>query len=231
MKLNGIIGKGTGKLGSSVFAISGGEQVVREYNPVVSNPNTDAQVAQRAKLKLMSQLVAVLAPALAFKKQGLVSARNQFVSKNIGLCAYEDNQAHVEMRGLQFTPGSKDIPQPATTGYAEGGYPVKLSAAPSADVKAVVYVLVRYTDGNQIKLVTVKPVTEAGLSSTFDTTITAPQGESFLYAYGITDASAVGRINYDDYVVSEDDEWAALGVVSSLIKNATTFTRTSSTAF
>ena len=54
MKLNGIVGKGTGKLGASVFAISGGEQIVRQYNPVVSNPNTDAQVAQRAKLKLMS---------------------------------------------------------------------------------------------------------------------------------------------------------------------------------
>ena len=81
MKLNGFVGKGTGKLGSSVFAVSGGEQIVRQYNPNVSNPNTDAQVAQRAKFKLMSQLAAVLAPGLAFKKDSLVSPRNKFIKK------------------------------------------------------------------------------------------------------------------------------------------------------
>ena len=76
MKLYGLFGKGSGKLGSSVFAISSGEQIVREYNPVVENPNTPAQVEQRAKFKLLSQLASDLASALAFKKEGLVSTRN-----------------------------------------------------------------------------------------------------------------------------------------------------------
>lgn len=226
MKLKGILGKGTGKLGNAVFAVSGGEQIMREYNPHVSNPNTDAQVAQRAKLKLMSQLGAALDPAIAFKKSGLVSARNQFVSANIGLCTFENNEARCDMYGLQFTPGKADIPYPESTGATEQGYPVKLQAAPSADVKAVVYVLAKYTDAAQITLVDVKAVTEAGQGGTFDTTMQVPEGDGFLYAYGITDASAVGRIVYDDYVISDGDEVAVLNVLRSLIKTASSFTRT-----
>jgi len=226
MKLYGVFGKGSGKVGNSVWAISGGEQIVRPYNPNVTNPNTDAQVAQRAKLKLMSQLAAALAPAIAFKKQGLVSARNQFVSKNIGLCTYDNDEARIRMDGLQFTPSSKNLPNPSTTGVTEQGTPVKLASTPSADVKAVVYVAVGYVNNNQITSVEVKAVTAAGEDGAFPTTMAFAGGDGYLYAYGITDASAVGKISYGDYAIDNGVEEAILGVVTSLIQNASSFTAT-----
>lgn len=66
MKLNGFVGKGTGKLGASVFVVRGGEQIVRQYTDKVSNPNTRAQVEQRAKFKLLTQLSAIVRDALAY---------------------------------------------------------------------------------------------------------------------------------------------------------------------
>ena len=115
MKLNGFVGKGTGKLGASVFAISGGEQIVRQYNPKVANPNTDAQVEQRAKLKLMSQLAADMATSIAFRKKGLVSARNQFVSVNIGKCTFvnegENKGARIDVNQIDLTGASAAFPE------------------------------------------------------------------------------------------------------------------------
>ena len=109
MKLYGLFGKGSGKRGSSVFAISSGEQIVREYNPVVENPNTPAQAEQRAKFKLLSQLATDLANALAFKKEGLVSARNKFIAYNMKAVAYDEPTASVDLQALSVTGGSRQF--------------------------------------------------------------------------------------------------------------------------
>ena len=56
---NGL-GKFSGKVGGVVFAISNGEQIVRAYQPVVSNPKSSGQQIQRAKGNLagrVSQIV------------------------------------------------------------------------------------------------------------------------------------------------------------------------------
>ncbi len=55
-KQTSLFGKISGKLGAVVFSTSGGATISREYNPHVANPNTDAQINQRARMKLMSQL-------------------------------------------------------------------------------------------------------------------------------------------------------------------------------
>ena len=110
MKLSGITGKGTGKLGSSVFAVNSGEQIVRQYQPVVANPSTEGQVEQRSKLKLMSQLAAAYAPVLAFRKDGMKSARNLFISKNIANVSFEGETATINLPAMQLTAGSTGIP-------------------------------------------------------------------------------------------------------------------------
>lgn len=213
MKLNGIIGKGTGKLGSSVFAISGGEQVVREYNPVVSNPNTEAQIAQRAKLKLMSQLGAALAPALGFAKMGLVSARNQFVSKNIGLCVYEDEQAVAELEALQLTPSSIAL-APLSLSKVDDSISAALANAAAADIKRVAYFVFEQTDANQLQYVASEVVTEAGAGRTFPATFSVPAGDYVVYAYGIKDNNANATIRYENYVSNPGDSAATLDVVA-----------------
>jgi len=55
-KIYGINGYASGKLGNSVLAVYNGTQVVRQYQPVVSNPKSLGQKMQRAKANLIGQL-------------------------------------------------------------------------------------------------------------------------------------------------------------------------------
>lgn len=213
MKLNGIIGKGTGKLGSSVFAISGGEQVVREYNPVVSNPNTEAQIAQRAKLKLMSQLGAALAPALGFKKMGLVSARNQFVSKNIGLATFENNRASVGLEDIQLTPSHAAFPSIQAPTVAGDVMSVSLAGAADSSIKRVVYVVYHIDDEQNLEYVASKVVSEAGEGRTFPTTFNKISGATAVYAYGVKDTTSAATIKYENLVADDQNLVASLNVI------------------
>lgn len=45
--MNGVA---TGRRGNDVFAVTNGTQIVRQYQPVVANPRTDAQLRQRARM-------------------------------------------------------------------------------------------------------------------------------------------------------------------------------------
>lgn len=212
MKLNGFVGKGSGKLGASVFAISGGEQIVRLYNPQVTNPNTDAQVAQRAKLKLMSQLAAALAPALGFAKRGLISARNQFVSKNIGQATFVNDEASIDITELSLTPSGVSFPL-VTGNVADGTLSLTLGSAASADVKRVAYFVYKQTNDDKLEYVASKIVTEAGEGRTFPTTFQLADGEYVVYAYGIKDNSANATMRYEDYATSQGGENATLGII------------------
>lgn len=106
MKLSGIVGTGTGKLGSSVFATVAGKQIVRQYQPNVSNPSTAGQVAQRAKMKLMSQVAASMSPVIAMRRNGLQSGRNVFIKKNFTQVSYQSDTAQVNLEGIQLTDGT-----------------------------------------------------------------------------------------------------------------------------
>lgn len=214
MKLKGIFGKGSGKVGAAVWAVSGGEQIVREYNPTVSNPNTEAQVAQRAKMKLMSQLASVLAPALGFTKQKLVSARNQFVSKNMGICRFENNQADVNLTELQLTPSSLVFPGLKLDDAGEGTLEVSLESAAPADVKRVAYFVYRQTAESKLEYVASKIVTEAGENRLFVTDFNGVLGDYVVYAYGIKDANANATFKYEDYMSNATSPLANLEVIN-----------------
>lgn len=222
MKLNGFVGKGSGKLGASVFAISGGEQIVRQYNPRVSNPNTDAQLEQRAKLKLMSQLAADMAQSIAFQKKGLVSARNQFISANIGKCTYSEGKANIALTLIELTGGSGYLPSPAA---GEQGA-IALSSAAPADVNAVVYAKYeRFYDG-QLQLVDQKIVSEAGENNTFPTTLETTESGYIVYVYGIKNNGKASAIEYMDYVSQVAQDLAELEVVRSVVVKGGSLTAT-----
>ena len=225
MKLNGFVGKGTGKLGASVFAISGGEQIVRQYNPKVSNPNTDAQAEQRAKLKLMSQLAADLAQTIGFQKKGLVSARNQFISANIGKCTFANNVAQINVASLDLTSGTVKIPAPTFSG--ENG--VQLAAAAPAGVNAVLYAVYEEGTDNQLQLVGQKIVSVAGEGNLFPTTIEHQNGYFVIYAYGILNNGNASMISYEDYIANLTDDDAVLSYVRSVVVRGGTLSATSGT--
>lgn len=211
MKLNGLMGKGSGKLGSSVFAISGGEQIVRQYNPVVSNPQTDAQVAQRAKLKLMSQLAAALAPYIAIPKKGLVSARNQFISKNISLATFADETASVELEKLQLTIGSVYLPEIGSVTIGAGGVAsVALAAAAADNIDKVVYIVAKKGENDELSVIDNKVVSTPGDGRTFPTTVDTQNADCVIYAYGFTTINGGARSLYGDYEADVTNDVATL---------------------
>lgn len=224
MKLQGILGKGTGKLGNAVFAVSGGEQIMREYNPNVSNPNTDAQVAQRAKLKLMSQLASALSLAIGFKKQGLVSARNQFISKNIGSCSYENDTANVDLLGLDLTGSSRALPDI----QINSGESVQLESSADGSIKSVFYAHIKPGEDGKIEVVKTALVTEAGPNRQFVANISVSDVNDIVFAFGLTDTTSGKSVTYGDYEVESSTNSGSLGVVQKLIASGAIPTRTRS---
>lgn len=222
MKLNGFVGKGSGKLGSSVFAISGGEQIVREYNPRVANPNTDAQVSQRAKLKLMSQLAAALAPGLAFKKMGLVSARNQFVAKNIGLCTFENGKASHQMTTLQLTPGSVGFPEIIAVTEQENLVVITNTTPIAGDITKAVFIVVKQDDNAKIAFVE-KKILDVPATGVVTTSFTGEDGATyFAYMYGWKPMSNGNRIIYEDYVADFNENRVDVNtILNEMILNGT----------
>lgn len=227
MKLNGFVGKGSGKLGSSVFAISGGEQIVRQYNPQVSNPQTDAQVAQRAKFKLLSQLAAVLAPAMAFKKDKLTSARNQFIAANIGFATFSEGSAEMDL--LKLTLTGKNGYFPAFDGNVDQNHNLglELTENASAIVDAVVYVVTEPTEGDQLLLKAVKLVTTPGASGTFNTSVPNMAERGTVWAYGVKFNSASQKVKFENYVLTGGLDGARLStdVLSALLAGDATMTK------
>lgn len=109
MKLQGFVGKGTGKLGASVWTVRKGVQVVREYTDKVANPNTRPQVQQRAKFKLLTQLSAIVADAMAFTNLATgQSMRNVFMKRNMSAVEvpFNESQALLKAGEVQLSDSS-----------------------------------------------------------------------------------------------------------------------------
>lgn len=211
MKLYGLFGKGSGKLGSSVFAISSGEQIVREYNPVVENPNTPAQVQQRAKFKLLSQLAVCLASIIVIAKQGLVSARNRFIGLNVGKATYADGTASIEVPSLDITGGSLAFPPVLLLEGAGDTTSLRLQGSAPAGVDTVVYIMVEQTIDKKLKVGDSYIVTEPGAGRDFRVEDPNTPASGFIFAYGIVGDVAAAIASYKDY----DSDPA--GVIASLI--------------
>lgn len=225
MKLNGITGKGSGKLGSSVFATVAGEQVVRQYNGNVSNPNTEAQVGQRAKFKLASQLAAAMSGEIAIPKKGMVSARNQFVKKNIGQITIENDIASVDYVNIQLTDGATNLL--GVTGSINGSViQCELDGDNTNLIDRCVYVLYKITENDQLVFAGSKVVEEAGNNGKFATTMTADDVNYVLYAYGIKDKSDAAAAKYGSYSISTATQVAKLVANRSISTSDFVFTKT-----
>lgn len=209
MKLAGIVGTGSGKLGSSVFATVSGQQIVRQYQPVVSNPATEAQTAQRAKMKLMSQLGAAMAPVIVMKKDGLVSARNKYIKRNIQNASVLQGTASVDVPSLQITDGVGNVGE-VTSIYASGSVNVMIS---SLDPKAsrVVFILFRRNADGTLSLFdsSVKTVTGSPSDYTQATFAAAPR-DSVAYVYTISDVDGRATARFEQYSVNDAIQVASL---------------------
>lgn len=229
MKLTGISGTGSGKLGAYVWSVNSGEQVVRQYQPKVANPSTIRQVDQRARMKLMSQVAAAMAPVIAIPKIGLKSARNQFISKNFGSCIAVDGVAQVTYENLQLTAGNIGFPAiTATRAENTGIISVNLSSAPSGDISRVVYIMYRKTL-SQLEYVASRIVSTRGESNNFPATLPASRGDVVLFAYGMKDSNAQATAKYENYKVTSASDIAILVSSRAIAFGDYTFTQTRGT--
>lgn len=219
-KTSSMWGKTTGKIGGLVYATAGGEQIVREYNPNVSNPSTDAQVNARAKMKLLSQLSATLSPIIAMTKDGLVSKRNKFTSRNYNYAIATNGVAQISYENVQLTEGNLALPQ-ITGSVQDAQMTVYFATAPSANIKRVVWACFRKTDENNLEFVksviisTREETPGNGMYFLWDTDINVapdpyPDQSYVFYAYGMVDTSAQATARYGDLSVENATDIARL---------------------
>lgn len=227
-KVTSLYGKTMGKIGSIVFSTSGGYTIAREYNPHVANPNTQAQVNQRARMKLMSQLSSVLDPVIAMQKEGLVSKRNKFVSRNFSLCYVSNGDAQVSYENLQLTNGNAAIP-PIVYEVDEISLisTLKLSENAEASVSRVCYIIYRKTTDGTLQFVNSQIVQTAGAEGRFPWEIGEIPADNYVFfAYGMKDLSAKATAQYGNLQVSTANDLAKLIASRTLSTADYQFTQT-----
>lgn len=230
-----LFGKVSGKLGAVVFSTSGGETISREYNPNVSNPNTIAQVNQRAKMKLMSQLSASLAPVIAMTKTGLVSARNKFTKKNFNYTYTSNGVAQVSYENLQLTEGQLALPM--IGGYiADGSMWLYFPTEPAKNIARVVWCVFRKTEEEKLEFVTSGIATNRTpvqvTDHYFDWNIGIPLLQNsadrtyVIYAYGMVDTSSKASTTYGNLSVESATDIATLVANRAISSTDFQFTQT-----
>lgn len=217
MKLYGITGMGSGKLGSSVFSVTAGTQVVRQYQPVVTNPSTSAQVNIRARLKLISQLSAVMGDVIAIPRQGNASSRNLFVKDNYGKTFAANGQAAVDLAAISLTRGGMQIP--AVIAERVEGRSISVALASKADqiVNRIVYVMFYRNAAGELQLVDSAVVEDAGDNGLFPYELPWNEKDVVVYAYGIYDRNAKATAKFGTYSVTTGTQVASL-VANRIIK-------------
>lgn len=210
MKLSGIAGTGSGKLGSHVFAAVSGEQVVRQYQPNVSNPNTSKQVDQRAKMKLMSQLSAAMSSVIVIPRQGLKSSRNLFVKKNFSNVMAVSGQALTFLEKIQLTAGSSAFPRVGMERQENDKLSIFVEENIAGQYDRVVFNLFARNEEGELMLVNSIVQENAGTDGDFVTEVDDYDSELFLYAYGMKDTNAKAKAAYGNYIVESGEDIAKL---------------------
>lgn len=185
MKLAGMAGTGSGKVGSMIYATVAGQQIVRQYQPVVANPSTSGQVENRAKLKLASQLASSVSKDIAIKRDGLKSSRNQFISQNYGKLAYNDGQASINLNAVQLTKSNTGMPGFSADRSGGTAIAVALNADAADAIDKVVYVAYTKESDGSLQALGNVVVSEAGVDGLFAGELPITDKATVIYAYGV----------------------------------------------
>lgn len=228
MKLQGFL-KGVGKIENIVVSQMGGVSIARAYQPNVSNPKTDKQIDQRARLKLASQIAAAMSPVIAMAKNGLVSGRNQFISKNMDLITASAGTAQMQFAKIQLTNGSVPLPAVSATFLETGHLLVELLSDPGDSVSRVVYSIFKLDAAGQLQFFKSVVTETPGLDNIYQVDIEGLDGEVAIYAYGIKDLSTAAKVKYDNYNIASGADIAKLVSTRSMSASDYQFTKTSGT--
>lgn len=210
MKKYSANGKGTGKLGGSVFVINHGVQIEREYNGVVSNPSTPAQVSQRARFKLASQVSAALENVIVIPRKGIQSPRNRFVQKNMSFFYGDSQGAQVTYENLQLTLGSIGLPAIDVNRIDPKKLVLNMRKPVFKNVSYVAYSIFQKTDEGMLQYID-SVIQEANVDVPDALVeIDDPGGDLVIYAYGYRLKNAKAKAKYDNYKVASALDMATL---------------------
>lgn len=221
-----MAGKGSGKLGSNVYAISGGEQIVRQYNGEVTNPSTDAQVETRSKFKLLSQLAAAMSPVIAIKKQGLVSGRNQFMTINKGNARFSDDNASINLNKVQITKSSRGLEDFMASRSTGTAFAVAMLNDVRSSVDRMVYSMFKKNLDGSLVLLDSKVVSDAGDDGSFPVDMLFTSASVVIYAYGVKLTSAASQTAFGNMIAPSAEQVAKLLTTSSEAASGSQVTKT-----
>lgn len=213
----------TGKLGGSVFAIRNGETIERQYQPVVANPSTANQVAVRAKLKLLSQLSAVIAPAIAIRREGAVSPRNLFTKVNYPAVTFASDEASINVPNVQLTRSAVGF---SAISASRADSSIAVSVAPGTMVDRVVYVLMSKGSDEKLRYVDSRVVTTPGASGNFEGSFYDVGGELYVLAYGVRDNTDAARAVFGNLISPTAEAVAKIITSRNLLESDITLTET-----
>lgn len=200
----------TGRLAGSVFAVRFGETIERAYQPVVANPKTQAQVASRAKLKLLSQLGQSLATVIAMQRNGAKSSRNEFTKRNYEYTGYVGNTASIGMGDILLTASYAGLAGLNADRSSGSAVNVVLSEDVSANWDKVCYVMLKRQATGQITPVASVVVEYDGTNGTFPATLPYQAGDISVHAYGLRLKTEASRTIYGNYNVQNATGMARL---------------------
>ena len=223
-KIYGLNGVLSGRQGGTVFAVRNGENIARKYQPMVSNPRTEGQTAARAKMKLLSQLGAVMSGHIAIPREGSISPRNAFTSLNYQAVTFTNSQAQITLESVKLTRSAVGLSRLNVT-RESNTLSVQLSnSEPNLD--AVMYVLVNKRNDNSIAVLS-SSIVNKGSDAHFPTTFPAdPAEECVVYAYGIRNNTEKARVAYGNLTSAPSETFAKLIATRVLTVEDVTLTET-----
>ena len=225
-RLEGITGGLSGKMGSAVFRQSGGKTIATQYQPIVKNPNSEGQQAQRAKFKLMSQLAAVMSRGFGTMginerpARGRMSQRNAFVKANFPLVQVsEDNQvvtATIPMEKLQLTSSFRHLPL-LELAADTNAIQVEFETTLPTEVASVRMVTVGYV-GGIATIIDIRDIPRASLAQAYN--IQVSPGKYTVLAYGlIPSESAKSSIDLNNIHTPNDKDFISAIELNAMVAN------------
>ena len=216
-----------GKVADVVMAVRNGEQIVRKYQPIVANPNTESQVASRAKLKLMSQLSAVMSPVIAMRRQGNISSRNMFVKNNYRATTFQNSQADVNLTAIKLTQSVVTL---TPLGLSRSGSKIRAfhNAIGVWDISRLVYAMFVKTEEGELRYFNSLVATQAGTNNDWAVEFNDFNGEVVVYSYAVRDNTDAARTVFGNMQTLSGEDVAKLVTSRTLTEADVTLSETRS---
>lgn len=217
--VNPVTGKMRGKIAGMVYAVTHGVNTVRAAAENVSNPSTPAQVAARAKMKLLSQLSANIESVIAIPRDGIKTPRNLFTSSNYKYTGYDQAQATIELADVQLTKSAVGLAGFTADRSSGTKIDVHLEEDMSMKFQKIVYVVLKRNSSNVVEPFASVVASDAGADGEFPASLPYTGDAISVHAYGINERTAQARIAFGN-LTAPSAESVAKVVTSKQLKSS-----------